>query len=151
MKIIFSYKSNLLVCNFPRMIKTLCSCYIVNPYCKGPTYLNCGDNWQLWISPKWHLTQWGRDKMAEIFQTIFSKAISWMKMFEFWIQFDWSLFLRVQLTTRYVDGTPMSEVTPVTIRYICPPHHGHTSQYHGHEWMTYTLFVSCQLAVPFLR
>ena len=31
--------------------------------------------------------------------------------------------------TRYVDGTPTSEVTPVTIRYIRPPHHGHTSQY----------------------
>ena len=37
-------------------------------------------------------------------------------------------------TTRYVDGTPTSEVTPVTIQYICPPHHGHTSQYLGHEW-----------------
>ena len=38
---------------------------------------------------------------------------------------------------RYVDSTPTSEVTPVTIRDICPPHHGHTSQYHGHEWMTH--------------
>ena len=28
--------------------------------------------------------------------------------------------------TRYVDGTPTSEVTPVTIRYIRPSHHGHT-------------------------
>ena len=53
--------------------------------------------------------------------------------------------------TRYVDGTPTSEVTPVTIRYIRPPHHGHTSQYHGHEWMTHILFVPCQSAVPFLR
>ena len=33
---------------------------------------------------------------------------------------------------RYVDGTPRSEDTPVIIRYIRPPHHGHTSQYHGH-------------------
>ena len=53
--------------------------------------------------------------------------------------------------TRYVDGTPMSEVTPVTIWYICPPHHGHTDQYHGHEWMTQILFVPCQLATPFMR
>ena len=30
--------------------------------------------------------------------------------------------------TRYVDGTPTSEVTPVTIRYIRPSHHDHTSQ-----------------------
>ena len=53
--------------------------------------------------------------------------------------------------TRYVDGTPTSEVTLVTIRYIRPPHHGHTSQYHDHEWMTHILFVHCQSAVPFLR
>ena len=39
-------------------------------------------------------------------------------------------------STRYVDGSLTSEVTPVTIRYIRPPQHGHTSQYHGHEWMT---------------
>ena len=35
-------------------------------------------------------------------------------------------------TTRYVDGMPTSEVTLVTFRYIRPPNHGHTSQYHGH-------------------
>ena len=40
----------------------------------------------------------------------------------------------VYVETRYVDGTPTSEVTPVTIRYIRPPHHDHTSQYHG--WFT---------------
>ena len=50
--------------------------------------------------------------------------------------------------TRYVDGTPTSEVTPFTLRYIRPPHHG---QYHGHEWMTHILFVPCQSAAPFLR
>ena len=39
--------------------------------------------------------------------------------------------------TRYVDGTPTYEVTPVTIREnIHQSHLGHTSQYHGHEWMT---------------
>ena len=53
--------------------------------------------------------------------------------------------------TRYVDSTSMSEVTPVTIRYICPPHHGQTSQYHGHEWMTHILLLPCQSATPFLR
>ena len=30
-------------------------------------------------------------------------------------------------------------------------HHGHTSQYHVHEWMTHILFDHCQLAAPFLR
>ena len=44
------------------------------------------------------LTHWGRDKMADIFQTTFSNAFSWMKMLEFWLKCHWSLFLRVQLT-----------------------------------------------------
>ena len=44
------------------------------------------------------LTQWGRDKMDAISQTIFWSAFSWMKMFEFRLKFHWSLFLRVQLT-----------------------------------------------------
>ena len=36
--------------------------------------------------------------MNAISQTIFSNAFSWMKMFEFWSNFHWSLFPRVQLT-----------------------------------------------------
>ena len=44
------------------------------------------------------LTHWGRDKIDAILQTTFSNAISWMKMFEFRLQFHWSLFLKVQLT-----------------------------------------------------
>ena len=49
--------------------------------------------------PEWStLTQWGRDKMAAIFQTTFSNAFSWMKMFKFQLRFHWSLFQRVQLT-----------------------------------------------------
>ena len=51
--------------------------------------------------------------------------------------------------TRYVDGTPTSQVTLVTIRYYPPTHHDHTNQYHGHEWMTHILFVPCQSDVPF--
>ena len=50
---------------------------------------------------------------------------------------------------RYVDGTPTSQVTLVTIRYYPPTHHDHTKQYHGHEWMTHILFVPCQSDVPF--
>ena len=48
-------------------------------------------------------------------------------------------------------STPTSGVTSVTIWYIRPPHHGHTSQYHVHEWMTDILFVPCQSAILFLR
>ena len=44
------------------------------------------------------LTHWGRDKMAAIFQTTFWNAFSWMIMHEFRLIFDWSLFLRFQLT-----------------------------------------------------
>ena len=46
------------------------------------------------ISP---VTHWGRDKMATILQTTFSKTFSWMKMYECWCRFNWSLFLRFQL------------------------------------------------------
>ena len=44
------------------------------------------------------LTHWGRDKMNAISQTTFSNAFSSMKMFEFWLKFHCSLFLRVKLT-----------------------------------------------------
>ena len=44
------------------------------------------------------LTHWGRDKMDVILQTTVSGAFSLMKMFEFRLNFHWSLFLRAQLT-----------------------------------------------------
>ena len=37
-------------------------------------------------------------QMAAIFQTTFSNAFSWMKMYEFRLRFHWILFPRVQLT-----------------------------------------------------
>ena len=43
------------------------------------------------------LTYWGRDEVSGIIQTTLSNVFSWIKMFEFRIQFDWSLFPRVQL------------------------------------------------------
>ena len=49
-------------------------------------------------SPKGSLAHWGRHKMAAISQTTFSNAFSSMKMFEFRLKFQWSLFPRVQLT-----------------------------------------------------
>ena len=44
------------------------------------------------------LNIWDRDKMDAIFQTTFSNAFSWMKIYEFRLSFHWSLFLWVQLT-----------------------------------------------------
>ena len=43
-------------------------------------------------------THGGRGKMAAIFQTTFSNAFYWMKMYEFRLRFHWSLSLRAQLT-----------------------------------------------------
>ena len=47
----------------------------------------------IWIP----LTHCDRDNMAAMSQTTFSSAFSWMKMFEFRLNINWSLFLRVQL------------------------------------------------------
>ena len=47
---------------------------------------------------RYTLTHWGRDKIDAISQTTFSNAFSWMKMFQFRLKFQWSLFPRVQLT-----------------------------------------------------
>ena len=41
------------------------------------------------------LTHWGRDKMADISQTTFSNAFSWMNIHQFRLIFHWSLFLVV--------------------------------------------------------
>ena len=46
-----------------------------------------------------NLTHWGWDKMATIFQTTFSNAFSWMKIYELWLRFHWRLFPGVHLTT----------------------------------------------------
>ena len=47
---------------------------------------------------RYDLTHVGRDKMVDFFQTTFSNAFSWMKMFQLRLKFHWSLFLWVQLT-----------------------------------------------------
>ena len=44
------------------------------------------------------LTHWGWDKMADISQTTFWNAFSWMKMCKFGLGFLWILLPRVQLT-----------------------------------------------------
>ena len=43
------------------------------------------------------LTHWGRDNIDAILQTTGLNVFSWMKMYEFRLQFHWSWFLRVQL------------------------------------------------------
>ena len=46
----------------------------------------------------WNLTQWGRVKMAALFQARLSNAFSWMKIYEFLKRFRWNMSPRVQLT-----------------------------------------------------
>ena len=43
------------------------------------------------------MMHWGRNEMAEILLMAYSKAYFWMKIFEFRLQFDWSLSLRTPL------------------------------------------------------
>ena len=43
-----------------------------------------------------HISPW--TKWPPFWQTTFWNAFSWMKSFVFWIEFHWSVFLRVQLT-----------------------------------------------------
>ena len=60
----------------------------------GPGFINTLRSEDTYMN---ELTHWGRDKMAAIFQMIFSNGYSWMKMYEFRLTFHWSLFLGVQL------------------------------------------------------
>ena len=61
-------------------------------------YMSHGQACGILVIKPIHLSHWGRDKVADIFQTTFSNGFSWMKMFEFRLKFHWSLFPRVQLT-----------------------------------------------------
>ena len=67
--------------------------------------------WKMWFVVKFHhdssdgwkfgaqsLTHWGWDKMYAIFQSTYSNAFSWIKLYEFHWSFHWHLFLRFKLT-----------------------------------------------------
>ena len=43
-------------------------------------------------------THWGWHKLIDVFQTIFSTAFSWKKIYVFGLRFHWILLLRSQLT-----------------------------------------------------
>ena len=56
-------------------------------------------HWWWWAGNAWsHLIYWGWEQMAAIFQMTFSNGFSWMKMYECWLKFHLSLFLRVHIT-----------------------------------------------------
>ena len=97
--------------NFPgsnelNVLSTLCFCHsfigtllLVGAPLGRLQYLE-GYGWN-WPVLDQHLTHPGRDKMAAIFHTTFLIAFSLMKMFEFRLEFHWSLFLRFQLTINH--------------------------------------------------
>ena len=50
-----------------------------------------------WIGSLSKLNTFRPRQMDAISQTTFSNGFSWMKIFEFWLKFHWSLFPRIQL------------------------------------------------------
>ena len=67
---------------------SLSPCTVINPILLTYLHLQCAHNF----------THRGRDKMAAISQTTFSKAFSIMKMYKFRLRFHWSLLPMVHLT-----------------------------------------------------
>ena len=53
---------------------------------------------QLYAPGAVSISHWDRDKMAAIFQTTFSSAFFWKKMYKFRLRFHWSLLPRIQLS-----------------------------------------------------
>ena len=70
--------------------------HLCENYMKKQAYIYATWNWAfnnlLWQNTEidliYFLTQWGLDKMADIFQTIFSSAFSWIKMYLATIEFS---------------------------------------------------------------
>ena len=77
-----------------------------------------------------NISHWGWDKMAAIFQTTYSNAFSWIKMYEFRLRFHWNFFIMFELIIfhRWVQkmawhqpgDRPLSEPMMVrSLMYIC--------------------------------
>ena len=101
---IFKLDSSIFILNFHHMVsidwkstlvQVVAWCWIGNKPACGQilTYVIT----HMHITPINELTHWDWDKIAVIFQTTFSNAFSWMKIYEFHLSFHWSLFLRFQL------------------------------------------------------
>ena len=86
--------------------------------------------WNVLSDSSGTLTHCGRDKMAAIFQTTFSNAFSWMKMFKLRLRFYWSLFQKGPLNNipalvqimawRRPGDKPLSEAMMASIlTHIC--------------------------------
>ena len=80
------------------------------------------------------LTDWGWDEIDNLFQTTFSDSFSWLKMYQFWLWFHWSLFLWFKLYNipalvgiiawRRPGDKPLSEAVMVSLlMHICITQH----------------------------
>ena len=76
----------------------------------------------------WKVTLLDSYRVPTLRHNFFSLRIPWNVLKFPWRDLVWFIVkyfgLLTPQITRYVDGTPTSEVTPVTIQYIHPPHHG---------------------------
>ena len=75
------------------------------------------------LANKGSLTHWGRDKMAAVFQTVFSNRFSWMKIYEFRLKFhnfnNIPALLQIMAWRRPGDK-PLSELMMVSLlTHIC--------------------------------
>ena len=68
------------------------------------------------------LTHWGREIMIAISQT-FSNSSSWIKMYEFWLRFQWSLFLMVP-KNQYSGNGSDNGLAPTRRQAIIWPNNG---------------------------
>ena len=100
------------------------------------------------------LTHWGRDKMAAIFQTTFSNAFSWMKMFKFRLRFHWSLFPRVPINNipalvqimawRRPGDKPLSEPMMVNLlTHICVTRPQWVNHWHTYRYVCIIILIKC--------
>ena len=110
--------------------------------------------WNNLASSPTGLTHWGQDKMAAVSQTTFSKVFSWMKIYEFWLKFHWSLFLMVQLAIFHHWFRKWLGAVQATSHYLNQWWLGYWSIYASLGldelmlWMDYSDLPACPDKVP---
>ena len=70
------------------------------------------------ISCRFYINTLRPRQLDAIWQTTFSNAFSWMRMFEFLLKFHWSLFLRVELTIFQYGFRYWLGAGPATSNYL---------------------------------
>ena len=91
----------------------------------GIHFLIIFENWSSLFLGTQELRHWGQDKMAAIIQTTFSNAFSWMKIYEFRLRFQLTIFqywLRLWLgageaTSHYLNNRWLSLLTHICIAW----------------------------------